>query len=108
MVTEPSVASTRPAKIRNPLSRSCDEELWVRATVDLVGSCGTRDVLHEFAAALRTFAFNHAHAAGGHVAGFEADDATFAHLNVRAKPIGAEHSSRGIKRDRGCDRTFEV
>src|SRR5271166_3172032 len=87
--------------------RSSYEKLLVRLAVGFVGGHVGGDVLHEFAAAFRTLALDHAHAAGRHVAGFERDDAAIAHLYLRAKPIGAEHSPRTVEGHRGCDRTFE-
>src|ERR1700688_4842936 len=89
-------------------SRAGDEELRVWAGVNFVGSRAGSYVLHELTAPFRALALNYAHATGWHIAGFEADDATFAHLDIRAKPIGAEHSSRGIKGDRGRDGTVEI
>ena len=64
-------------------------------------------ILHEFTAALRTLAFNLTNAATGHVAGFEADDAAFAHLDMRTEPVGAEHPSRGVESHRSGDRALE-
>ena len=57
------------------------------------GGCVGGYVLHEVPAAFLAFAFNHAHAAGGDVAGFEGDDASIADLDLGAKPVGTEHSS---------------
>src|SRR5271167_1993944 len=88
-------------------SRPSDQNLLVRFSVGFARDNVGRDVLHKITPPLRAFAFNHPHAPGRHVAGFEAEDAAVAHLNVRPKPIGAEHSPGGIKGHRGCDRTFE-
>src|ERR1700678_1381966 len=84
------------------------EKLLVRFLPRLFRGYAQGYVLREFAAALVAFPLNHSHPAGRDVAGVEAEDAAVAHLNVRAKPIGAEHSSRAIKSHRGGDRTFEV
>ena len=73
------------------------EEFLVWLIVGFVGGCVAGYVLNELATALRTFAFNYAHAARGHGAGFESEDAAVANHDVRAKPVGAEHSSRGVE-----------
>src|SRR5260370_18409096 len=89
-------------------SRAGHEKLLIWLAVGFVGSCVAGYVLHELAAALRTFAFDHAHAAGGHGAGFESENPAFAHLNVRAKPVGAKHSSRGVEGHGSRDGAFEI
>src|ERR1017187_6532958 len=76
------------------------EKLLVRLFSRLVRGRSGGDVLHELTAAFLAFVFNHAHAARGDVAGFGAEDASLAYLNVGAKPIGAEHSSGAIEGDR--------
>src|SRR5580704_19570785 len=67
--------------------------------------CG--DVLHELAASLRPFALDYAHPARRHVARLQADDAAIAHLDLRPKPVGAEHAARGIESHRRGDGAFE-
>src|SRR5579864_4432693 len=65
-------------------------------------------VLHKFAAAfLLAFAFDLADAASWHGAGLKADDAAFAHYDLRAEPVGAVHASGGVERHRSGDRAFE-
>src|SRR5581483_2185487 len=64
-------------------------------------------VLDEFATAFRAFALDHAHTAGGHGAGFEADDAAFADYDLRPEPVGAEHASGGVEGHRGGQRAFK-
>jgi hypothetical protein len=65
-----------------PVSGAGHEEFLVRLGFCRIGSGIGGDVLYEFAAALRAFALNYAHAARGHVTGFEAEDAAFADFNL--------------------------
>src|SRR2546421_11957279 len=78
-------------------SRSSHEKLFVAFVIGLVRGSVAGDVLHELAAAFWPLALDHAYAAGRHGTGFEAEDAAFAHLDVRAEPVGAKHSSRGVE-----------
>src|SRR5450755_2194608 len=99
-------------------SRRCDTDLPVgsgsgyeEALVWLGASFVWRHtgghVLHKFAATFRALAFDYPHASSRHGAGFQADEAAFAHDDLRAEPIGAKHATGGIEGHRRRDGTFE-
>src|SRR5712675_110541 len=100
--------SNAPHAYHGRASRSGDEEIAFRFALCFIGSRIAGNILHEVAAALGAFALQHTYTSRGNITGFETDDATVAHLYVRAEPVGAEHPARSIERHRGGDGTFEL
>ena len=86
---------------------SSGEEALLRLTRFFVWDCIGGHVLGKLAAAFGTLALDNSHTAGGHGAGFEADDPALAHLYLGAEPVGAIHPPCGIERHRSRDRAFK-
>lgn len=84
------------------------EEAFIRLGIDSIGGYFGGYVLNEFATSLGAFSFQLADTARGHIAGFEADDASVADFDLRPKPVGTEHASGGVERHGGGDGAFEL
>src|SRR4029077_16822147 len=69
--------------------------------------CG--HIMNDIVATLRAFAIlEYAHSARGNIAGVEAREASVAHLEVEAEPVGAEHAAGSIEGHRRRNLPFKI